>query len=65
MTLNERYSKLVLEAGERQWLLNQKKMEKKGVSKEAYMLGYLHGYRACFDTYDLDGEMPVVNKDKE
>lgn len=58
--LNERYTKLVLGAAEKQWVMNQKKMEAKGISKEAYMLGYLHGYNACFEIYDLAGDMPVV-----
>ena len=51
--LNENYTKLVIGAAEKNWVNNQRKMEAKGVSKEAYVLGYLHGYSACFDVYDL------------
>ena len=31
----------------------QAKAKAKGITKEAYVLGYLHGYSACFDVYDL------------
>ncbi len=53
MNLNENYTKLVINSAEKNWTRNQKKMEAKGVTKEAYILGYLHGYSACFDVYDL------------
>ena len=54
--LNENYTKLVLNAAEQNWVKNQKKMEAKGITKDAYVLGYLHGYSACFDVYDLSAD---------
>ncbi len=54
--LNEQYSKLVLNAAEKNWDNNKDKMLKRGIDKNSYMLGYLHGWEACFSTYDLDHE---------
>lgn len=54
MGMNEIYVKRVIKAAELNWDRNQKKMESKGINKESYMLGYLHGYQLCFDTYELD-----------
>lgn len=60
--LGKNYINLVIGAAERNWDNNQKKMEAKGISKESYILGYLHGYQACFDVYDLDPEQHPKKK---
>lgn len=60
--LNESYKKKVLGAGERMWDRNKDKMEAKGITKESYMLGYLHGYESCFETYDIDQLGPIIKE---
>ena len=56
MKLNANYSKLVINAATKTWVANKSKMQAKGISQDAYTLGYLHGYSACFDVYDLSGQ---------
>ena len=60
---NANYQQLILNAGLKNWEKNQKKMLAKGVSKESYILGYLHGYSTCYDTYDIgEDEHPPERK---
>ena len=60
--LNENYSKIVLGAAEKNWERNKSKMEEKGIDKNSYMLGYLHGYEGCYNTYEIDKIGDIVKE---
>ena len=55
MELNANYKKLVVSAATKNWVAIKSKLM--AISQEdAYTLGYLQGYSACFDVYDLSNE---------
>lgn len=60
--LHENHTKLVIDAAEKNWERNKAKMQAKGIDKTSYMLGYLHGYEACYETYDIDQVGDIIKQ---
>jgi hypothetical protein len=62
--MNDEYKRNIFKLGERMWDRNKKNMLSGPVKvdKASYVLGYLHGYENCFETYELEELEDIIKQ---